>query len=81
MTNFADVYCHTCRRSHPKEEMRLISANGKKKWKCIHSLRRAARVTLAEREAFGRQATENNKAESRAKFHSMMADRSVSSPD
>jgi hypothetical protein len=57
--------------------MRLVISNGRKKWRCIHSLQKAAKATLAEREAFGRQVTEMNKAESRAKLNGMMANRAL----
>jgi len=74
MTDFSAVYCHSCRKAHPREDMRQIISNGRKIWRCIHSLQRAAKATLAEREAFGRQASESNKAKSRAKLERMMAD-------
>jgi hypothetical protein len=75
MADFSDVYCHSCRKAHPREDMRLIVSNGRKKWRCIHSIRNAASATKTEREAFGRQAREQNKARSRAKLDNMMAAR------
>lgn len=78
MVDFAAVYCHVCRKAHPREDMRQIISNGRKKWRCVHSIRNAANATLAEREAFGRQASAENKKKSRAKLDSMMAARKPS---
>lgn len=78
MTDFSAVYCHTCRKAHPKQEMRLINSNGRKHWRCIHSIRNVAQATPAEREAFGRQASEERKLKSQARLESNLVARKQS---
>jgi len=81
MPDFSNVYCHSCRKAHPREDMRQIVSNGRKIWRCIHSIRNAASATQTQREAFGRQAKEQNKARSRAKLEGMMAARKACASD
>jgi hypothetical protein len=64
------AYCYHCGTHHPKEEMRQILTKGGKRWRCIRSIE-ASRQGLAEREAFGRQVTANNKADTQAKKNRM----------
>jgi hypothetical protein len=60
------AYCYHCGTHHPKEEMRQVSTKGGKRWRCIRSIE-ASRQGLAEREAFGRTITANNKADAQVK--------------
>ena len=56
------VYCHYCRTSHAREEMRLLSTKTGKRWRCLRSLEAVAAKDRAARDAYGRRVTENNKA-------------------
>jgi hypothetical protein len=61
------LYCYHCRTYHPKEEMRQIDTKGGKRWRCIKSIE-ATKQGKEARAAFGRQTSEINKAEARAKL-------------
>lgn len=61
------LYCYHCGTHHPKEEMRQIETKGGKRWRCVKSIM-GAKKSRAEREEFGRQMTEMNKSEARAKM-------------
>ena len=58
------VYCHHCRIQHPRDEMRLIISKYGKHWRCAASIKAAAKAKndVALRDAYGRQATDENKA-------------------
>jgi hypothetical protein len=60
------AYCYHCSTHHPKEEMRQILTKGSKRWRCNKSIE-ASRQGRAEREAFGRQTTAINKADTQTK--------------
>jgi hypothetical protein len=60
------AYCYHCGTHHPIEEMRQIESKTGKRWRCIKSID-AARKAVQEREAFGRQVSENNKAAAKSK--------------
>ena len=62
----ATVYCYHCRVSHPKTDMRLVVTKTGKRWRCYQSIA-AAKSDKAQREAFGRQITEANKADAHLK--------------
>ena len=57
------VYCYHCRAQHPRTEMRLIVSKTGKRWRCINSIKAAARsakdITL--RDAYGKKVSEDNK--------------------
>ncbi len=61
------VYCYHCRAQHPQEDMRLVVSKTGKRWRCAQSIK-AAKADRAKREAFGRNITELNKSEARAKL-------------
>ncbi|MBP9713028.1 MAG: hypothetical protein KBD60_04950 [Sterolibacterium sp.] len=60
------LFCYHCRTHHPKEEMRQIETKGGKRWRCIKSIQ-ATKQGREAREAFGRQMSENNRAEAESK--------------
>ena len=60
-------FCYHCSKHHPADQMRQVDNKGFKRWRCIQSIE-AAKQARAEREAFGRQITDNNKAEARNKL-------------
>lgn len=45
-------YCYHCGRSHPEEDMRLISTKNGKRWRCTKTIQ-ASKMTTAERDRFG----------------------------
>jgi hypothetical protein len=47
--------------------MRLVASKTGKRWRCAQSIA-AAQVSAAEREAFGRKVSEENKNQQRAKL-------------
>ncbi|MFY9327417.1 MAG: hypothetical protein WAO76_05280 [Georgfuchsia sp.] len=61
------AYCYHCVKHHPVEEMRLLVTKTGKRWRCIKSIE-AAKAGKAQRDAFGRDVTEINKAEAQAKM-------------
>lgn len=69
MTN-ESTYCYHCRTHHPREEMRLIVTKTGKRWRCIRSIQATQQGPLA-REAYGRQVSEINKAESKSRAQRM----------
>lgn len=60
------AFCYHCRQHHPKSEMRQIETKAGKRWRCIRSIE-ATRQGAAAREAYGRQISEINKAESKSR--------------
>lgn len=60
------VYCYHCRTHHPREEMRRMVTKTGTRWRCIRSIE-ATQRGLEAREAYGRQVSEMNKAESKAR--------------
>lgn len=61
------AYCYHCGVHHPIDEMRQIYTKGGKRMRCVKSIA-AAKAEIAQRDAFGRRMTENNKAEAQAKL-------------
>jgi hypothetical protein len=61
------VFCYHCGTYHPIEEMRQILTKGGKRWRCVKSIE-LTKQGGAKREAFGRQTTANNKADTQAKM-------------
>lgn len=61
------IYCYHCRTAHPREDMKLVVSKSGKRWRCAQSIA-AAQVSAAEREAFGRKVSEENKNQQRAKL-------------
>jgi len=59
------TYCYHCGTHHPIEEMRQILTRGGMRWRCIKSIE-AAKAGIDQRDAFGRQMTAINKAETQA---------------
>jgi len=70
MTTTETAFCYHCRAHHPKTEMRLIETKAGKRWRCIRSIE-ATKQGQAAREAYGRQVSEMNKAESRNRAQRM----------
>jgi hypothetical protein len=64
------TYCYHCRTHHPRNEMRLIVTKTGKRWRCIRSIE-ATQQGAAAREAYGRQVSEINKAESKSRAQRM----------
>ncbi|MDP2821861.1 MAG: hypothetical protein Q8O52_04155 [Sulfuritalea sp.] len=60
------TYCYHCRTHHPRNEMRLIVTKTGKRWRCIRSIE-ATQQGPEAREAYGRQVSEINKAESKSR--------------
>jgi hypothetical protein len=61
------AFCYHCGTRHPLEEMRQIVTKSGKRWRCVKSIE-LTKQGGAKREAFGRQTTANNKADTRAKI-------------
>lgn len=57
-------YCYACRVHHPKDQMRPFPTKQGARWRCIRSIE-AASSPKAERDAFGRRQTEQNRSEAR----------------
>jgi len=64
------TYCYHCRMHHPRDEMRLIVTKTGKRWRCIRSIE-ATQQGPEAREAYGRQVSEINKAESKSRAQRM----------
>ena len=60
------VYCYHCMTYHQPEAMKKIVSRGRTRWRCIRSIE-ASRRPVSERDAFGRQQSERNLAESQAR--------------
>lgn len=60
------TYCYHCRSHHPRNEMRLIVTKTGKRWRCIRSIE-ATQQGAEAREAYGRQVSEINRAESKSR--------------
>jgi len=65
------AFCYHCATHHSKAEMRQILTKGGKRWRCIKSIE-SSRKGRAEREAFGRQTTAINKADTQAQKRRMV---------
>jgi hypothetical protein len=63
-------YCYHCRRAHPEDEMRLVPGRNGSRWRCLETLK-AASLSREQREAFGRQTSAANRAESQRKIESL----------
>jgi hypothetical protein len=64
------AFCYHCGTHHPIEEMRQILTKSGKRWRCIKSIE-LTKQGGAKREAFGRQTTATNKADTQAKMRRM----------
>lgn len=60
------AFCYHCRQHHPKSEMRQIETKAGKRWRCIRSIE-ATRQGREAREAYGREVTAINRAESKSR--------------
>ncbi len=60
------AYCYHCGIHHPKAEMRQIETKAGKRWRCLKSIE-ATKRSKAERDAFGRRVTADNKVEAQSK--------------
>ena len=67
MADSDTYFCHSCGKVHPKADMRLVFNKGRKYKRCVHSLQRAAKATLADREAMGQQVRERNREINRSR--------------
>ena len=63
-------FCYHCGAHHPVEEMRQIETRAGKRWRCIRSIE-ATQQGPEAREAYGRQVSEINKAESKSRAQRM----------
>ncbi|TRZ67526.1 MAG: hypothetical protein D4S02_04965 [Rhodocyclaceae bacterium] len=59
------AFCYHCSVHHSRAVMRQIVTKGGKRWRCIKSIE-ATKQGMEAREAFGRQMTANNKADTQA---------------
>ena len=59
------AFCYHCSAHHRREVMRQIVIKGCTRWRCIRSIE-ATKQGREAREAFGRQMTANNKADTQA---------------
>lgn len=64
------VYCYHCRSQHPQDEMRLVVSKTGKRWRCIKSIKAAAKADkdISLRNAYGKNITDANKAEARLRI-------------
>ena len=53
------LFCYCCRVHHPREQMHSFQTRQGSRWRCRRSID-AARTSIGERDAFGRQQTEIN---------------------
>lgn len=53
------LFCYCCRVHHPKAQMRRHVTRTGARWRCLRSIDAAAREA-SERDAFGRQQSEQN---------------------
>ena len=60
------IYCYHCRLYHPTAEMRQIDTKSGKRWRCIKSIE-AAKGNRRKRDAYGKQVTDANRAETVAR--------------
>ena len=60
------TYCYHCRTHHPRDEMRRLVTKTGTRWRCIRSIE-ATQRGIEAREAYGRQVSEMNRAESKAR--------------
>jgi hypothetical protein len=70
MTESTPRYCYHCRRTHPENEMRLVPGRNGSRWRCLQTLK-ATSLSREQREAFGRQTSAINRAESQRKIESL----------
>ena len=56
-----EVFCYHCRRYHPTVDVMLVQSKGVKRWRCLKSLA-SIRSSVAERDAFGRAVSAENRA-------------------
>ena len=55
------VFCYHCRRYHPADQVTQVCVRGVKRWRCRRSIA-LSRASSAARDAFGRAASEVNRA-------------------
>lgn len=55
------VFCYSCRKHHPKDEMTLVQSKGVTRWRCLKSIAES-RKSSDQRDAFGRAVTELNRS-------------------
>lgn len=60
------AYCYHCGRHHPIEEMRQLTTKNGKRWRCLKSIE-ASKANQAKRDAFGKEISAINKAESESR--------------
>lgn len=58
-------YCYHCRTRHPAGEVRRIVTKTGIRWRCVKSIE-AAKASRQQREAFGKEMSRINSAESAA---------------
>ena len=61
------AFCYHCSVHHPRAVMRQIVIKGGLRWRCIRSIE-ATKHGREAREAFGRQMTASNKADTQARY-------------
>jgi hypothetical protein len=55
------VFCYHCRRHHSADQLIQVDVRGIKRWRCRRSIA-LSRASAAARDAFGRAASELNRA-------------------
>ena len=55
------VFCYSCRKHHPKEEMVLVQSKGVRRWRCLKSIAESQK-SRDQRDAFGRAITDLNRS-------------------
>ena len=59
MTDQEHVFCYHCRRHHREDEVVPFVVNGRKRWRCLASIRKS-QGSVTQRDAFGRSVSEFN---------------------
>lgn len=54
------IFCYCCRVHHPSEQMHRFRTRHGFRWRCRRSIE-AAKCAISERDAFGKQQSENNR--------------------
>lgn len=55
------VFCYSCRKHHPRDDVIQVQSKGVKRWRCLKSIAES-RKGREQRDAFGKAVTELNQA-------------------
>lgn len=61
------AFCYHCGAHHPINQMRQILTKNGKRWRCVKSIE-ATKAGASKRDAFGKEITALNKAETQARM-------------